>query len=165
MFCHFVQTVIAPIVCWCSHSRYQIKWAIWTLNFQSDTLLRKRSSKLHDCRSNKRACLVTAYWYAVLCQRIQKQIVNRNGGNLIFPFTENRIGVLSFPVLIFSIVNYDNDSLFKAILYTKVEVLPFGLVSGSKSALYMSSVSYDMFSCKLYLWECSTRSPIFERLW
>lgn len=111
----------------------------------------KSSSKLHDCLSNKRTCLVTAYWYAVLCLRIQKQIVNRNGGNLIFPFTENRIGVLSFPVLIFSNVNYDNDSFFKRILYTKVEVLPFRLVSGSKSAPYMSSVSYDMFFCKMSL--------------
>lgn len=100
----------------------------------------KNPSKLHDCRSNKRACLVTAYWYAVLCPRIQKQIVNRNGGNLIFSFTENRIGVLSFPVLIFSIVNYDNDFLFKGILYTKVEFLPFQVsIEFQKCTIYVIS--------------------------
>jgi len=118
---------------------------------------------LHDSLSNKRACLVTAYWYAVLCLRIQKQIVNRNGGNLIFLFTENRIGVLSFPVLIFSNVNYDNDSLFKRILYTKVEVLLFRLVSGSKSAPYISSDSYDMFFCKMSLCDSVRIVALFWR--
>jgi hypothetical protein len=76
---------------------------------------------------------------------MQKQIVNRNGGNLIFPFTGNWIAVVSFPVLIFSIVNYRNGSIFKGTLHVKVEGVPFSLMSGSRSALYMPSVSHDTF--------------------